>query len=259
MTCLPAHGRVQCTRCFQVGVPVFDESERSEQEWKITWNPLAWGDTRPTIVVLGFSKGPTQKGALRTAPHDAIAYKGSRPAVGKILARIGLLPRQESPKAYGRVVDQLIANPQGQFHFSSFIRCTVERWDAKEAEWLGTGGGMLDKFMASSFGARVASTCAQSFLRDLPSETKLIVMFGLGTKRNYVEAAFGVFQQVRGGTWRRVNDVAYSDGKLTVVHVEHFASRGSLIPDWLGETGRPRGRLSVLAHEAASQALAATR
>ena len=220
---------------------------------------MAWGNTAPSIVVLGFSKGPKQKGAVRTAPHDEIAYKGSRWAVGKILSRLGLLPKQPSPAAYSRAVDQLIADRRGRFHFSSFIRCTVERWDVKKAAWLGTGGGMLDNFMASSFGERVATTCAETFLRDLPPETKLVVMFGLGTNLNYVDAAYNVVKRIRKGPWRRINEVSYSDGRLTVVHVEHFKSLGSLIPDWLGETGRPRGRLSVLAHEAVAQAIGTPR
>jgi hypothetical protein len=39
--------------------------------------------------MLGFSKGPTQAGAVSATPHDLIAYKGSRLAVGKIVAHIG--------------------------------------------------------------------------------------------------------------------------------------------------------------------------
>jgi len=30
-------------------------------------------------------------------------------------------------------------------------------------------------------------------------------------------------------------NIPYTDGQITVVHVEHFASRGNLIPNWLGE------------------------
>ena len=50
-----------------------------------------------------------------------------------------------------------------------------------------------------------------------------------------------------------INSVAYTDGKITVVHVEHFTSQGALIPNWLGENAHPRsnlGRLSKAAVEA---------
>jgi hypothetical protein len=254
MSCLPAHGRVACTQCFPSEVPVFDQTKRSCQSWRITWNPLAWGSTTPEIVVLGFSKGPSQAGALSRAPHDEIAYKGSRKNVGKILAHIGLLPSLP-PQELARAVDRLIADQSGRFHFGSLIRCTVERFDEPSQTWKGSGGGMLDKFVATSFGREVVTRCARTFLAALPQRTKLVVMFGLGTKLGYVEEAFRVFREVRLGNWRRLNDVAYTDGRITVVHVEHFASQGSLIPDWIGATGKPRARFGLLARDAVQSAL----
>ena len=86
MNQLPAHGRISCTKCFD-GHVEFDISKRSDGDWRVTANPLAWGNQEPEIVVLGFSKGPTQAGALARTPHNAIAYKGSRTNVGKILRR----------------------------------------------------------------------------------------------------------------------------------------------------------------------------
>ena len=51
-------------------------------------------------------------------------------------------------------------------------------------------------------------------------------MFGLGAGGSYVATARKAIEKARGGTWRTINDVAYTDGKITVVHVEHFASPG---------------------------------
>jgi hypothetical protein len=70
---------------------VFDNTKRTSSEgtWRITSNPLAWGNAEPDIVVLGFSKGPTQVGALASAPHNAIAYKGSRTTISGFMS----LPR----------------------------------------------------------------------------------------------------------------------------------------------------------------------
>ena len=53
-----------------------------------------------------------------------------------------------------------------------------------------------------------------------------------------------------------INEVAYSNGKVTFVHVEHFKSQGALIPNWLGINDHPRARLGRLAKEAVQQALA---
>lgn len=80
-------------------------------------------------------------------------------------------------------------------------------------------------------------------------------MFGLGTGLNYVDAAMKIFGFARPGEWRKLNDVSYTDGKVVVVHVEHFASQGSLIPDWLGLTGKPRARLGRLAQESVLAAM----
>jgi len=95
LTCLPNHGRVDCTLCHAGQPIVFDRTRRTEGDWRITANPFAWGNSNAEVVVLGFSKGPTQAGALASTPHDQIAYKGSRLRVGKILAHVGLIPKQE--------------------------------------------------------------------------------------------------------------------------------------------------------------------
>ena len=131
MSCLPQHGRVQCTACFDTTQVTFDRTQQAEGNWRITANPLAWGNSEAEIVILGFSKGPTQAGALANSPHDEIAYKGSRLNVGKILAHVGLLEKNDNNNELKNAVDKAIADKNGIFHFSSFIRCTVEQYDIK--------------------------------------------------------------------------------------------------------------------------------
>jgi hypothetical protein len=210
-------------------------------------NPLAWGNAAPEIIILGFSKGPTQAGALATTEHNQIAYKGSRGNVGKILKHVGLL-QQADGEDPGQAVSRMIADRHGRFHFGSLIRCTVERKNA--SAWKGSGGGMLDKFVATSFGKEISSNCTSRFLKNLPTKTRLIIMFGMGTKLNYVNESFSLYEQVRGGSWRWLNEVAYTDGQITVVHVEHFASQGNLIPRWLGEQAHERQRYGQMAASA---------
>jgi hypothetical protein len=254
LSCLPQHGRVDCPACHAESPLRFDKTQTTEAGWRITANPLAWGNPNAEIVVLGFSKGPTQAGALTATPHNEIAYKGSRKQVGKILAHIGLIPASD-PDSLKRTVDRIIADKSGRFHFGSLIRCTVERFDQKDEIWKGSGGGMLDRFIATSFGAKVANNCSTRFLSGLPPAARLIVLFGLGTKGNYVTAARRLFERIRPGSWKTVNEISYSDGTISVVHVEHFASQGALIPNWLGENQHERARLGLLAREAVANAL----
>ncbi|MBN8982052.1 MAG: hypothetical protein J0I29_12370 [Rhizobiales bacterium] len=244
-----------CTLCHSGANVIFDvtRTQSDDRTWRITANPLAWGNIEPEILVMWFSKGPSQAGALSTVPHDDIPYRKGRKQVGKILAHVGLLPQVE-PDELKLLVDHLIADRHGRFGWGSLIRCTVERLDSKSAKWLGSGG-MIDEFMATTFGQRISQNCAGRFLRNLPSRTKLVIMFGLGARGSYVAAARKAIEAARPGKWSTVNDVAYSDGKITVVHVEHFASQGANIPNWLGQRSHPRARLGTLAREAVSAAL----
>ena len=236
---LPCAGRIACSRCHQGGEVLFDQTRRTEGDWRITANPLAWGNP--------------QAGALAGSYHDAIAYKGRRHNVGKILAFLGLIP-DGGTTFLRESVDQLIADKNGRFHFGSLIRCTVERLE--KGEWKGSGGGMLDRFVATPFGRDVASNCASRFLDELPQQTRLILMFGMGAGGSYILAARNLLQSRLRGAWRPINEVAYSNGQVTVVHVEHFAAQGALIPNWLSINDHPRARLGRLAREAVQQALA---
>lgn len=255
MGCLPNHGRVDCIKCFH-SKPVFDQTYREQGDWRIKHNPLSWGGTNPTVIVLGFSKGPTQSGALASARHDEIAYKGKRTAVGKILRRIGLL-RRGGDENYAKQVDALISDHKGSFHFGSLIRCTVERFD-KKVGWTGTGGGMLDKFVGNEFGKEIAGNCASSFLGDMPNSVKLVIMFGFGSGKNYVSSSKELIEKARNTDLKWLNEVSYCDDKIVFVHVEHFASQGSLLPQWLGEgkhNGCERSRLSKMALQGVLHAL----
>lgn len=256
MGCLPSHGRVNCSRCFAGQELEFDKTRReaSDGRWRITWSPLAWGNTRPEVIVLGFSKGPTQRRALTSFHHDEIAFKGGRKAVGQILSHVGLV---EPPidGNYGSLAKRLIAEQAGRFHFGSFIRCTVERYDEEEREWKGSGAGMLDKYVATQFGEEVTRNCVSQFLRGIPDSVRLVVLFGLGRDLNYVREARRILKSVRGGRWRTINDVAYTDGRVTFVHVEHFKVQGAHLKNWLGENVHSRSRWGEQARDAVASAL----
>lgn len=262
---LPDHGRIACSDCFGDAPVEFDKTRTGHDGWRITNNPCSWGSATPEIMVLGFSKGPTQAGALADIQHDLIAARGARPQVCKILHALGLIEATQD-------MDALISNRNGRFAFGSLVRCTVEAWSARAtkgndgewtAGWVGTGGDMLGGFLADPWGRTVVHHCATRFLGRLPPSVKLVVLFGFGKNGRYVDQAEQVIRAVRGSAgWRRLNEVAYTDGKVTFVHVEHFRAQGRLLPDWLGHNrkdGSPpspkRTRWRVAAIQAAQLAL----
>lgn len=251
MTCaLPSHGRVECAVCHRGQQYAFDVTRTEADGWRITNNPLAFGSAEPEVLVLGFSKGPTQAGALASTPHDQIAFRGGRGNLAKILHHVGLLPAADA-----KLVDRAIADRAGRFHFASLIRCTVERFDLKDGSWKGTGGGMLDNFHATPFGRDVINECTKRFLGELPRRTRIAILLGMGSKGKYISACRRAIQEARPGRWRTINEVAYADDQLTVVHTEHFASQGALIPNWLAGDAHPRGRFGLLAREAVAQVI----
>lgn len=258
---LPTHGRVSCTLCH-VAQTEFDLVGAGTPEWRIRANPLSWGSVEPEVVVLGFSKGPTQAGDLARTPHDAVAFKGQRVWVGRILARLGLIAPVADTAAMTRIVDALIADRRGRFAFGSLVRCTVERFD--KGKWVGTGGDMLSGFVSNDFGRQVAGNCAKRHLGVLPASTRLVVMMGTGSKGNYIDEAERLIRAARGAppSWRRINAVAYGDDRTTFVHTVHFAAQGRLRGDWFGQTrndGSPPDATAVdwarLAAEAAEDAM----
>ena len=247
----PQHGRVACNVCHDGRSSGFDETVTANGDWRITHNPLSWGNPDAEVAVLGFSKGPTQRGALASSPHDAIVFKGGRTALAKILHHVGLISKTEAG-----LIDRAISDKNGLFHFGSLIRCTVERRTAPSGDWTGTGGGMLDKFTRTEFGRAVLRNCLNQHAVHLSPKTRLILMLGLGSNGNYVQECRKAFNASRKeAMWLDLNEVAYSDGKITIVHTEHFKSQGALLPNWLSEHGHPRGRLGLLARDAVQKAL----
>ncbi|MBB3763447.1 hypothetical protein [Sphingomicrobium lutaoense] len=242
---LPDHGKVNCSRCFSTEKPVFDQSQSGCDKWRLTNNPLSWGAAEPEVIVLGFSKGPMQAGYLATTPHNEIAFRGGRTQLAKILHHVGLIS-----EACPQEVSRLIEDPHGRFHFASLVRCTVEQFEAKTGSWIGTGGGMLDKFATSETGKKAIGNCVSEHLACLPAVTRLVVMLGMGSLGNYIRACRTAFARHRPGTWRDINEVSYTDGDIVVVHVEHFKSQGALLPNWLSGELHPRGRLGLAARDA---------
>lgn len=249
---LPFPGKISCSRCY--GSPVEFNSTRQKSadgKWRITSNPIAWGSPDAEVLVLGFSKGPNQLKALETKGLDQIAFAGGRANLGKILRHIGLAPNvvneNEHLKAF---VDREIANKSGRFAWGSLVRCTAEHFKENTNEWTGTSSNILSRFLDSDMGEEVSRACISQHLSSLSTRTKLIIMLGMGPQGKYVRQCREAYSGALGGAWRSFNEIAYTNGPLTVVHTEHFKAQGHLLQDWLGETGRERQRFGFLAQQA---------
>ena len=248
MSCLPQQGCVVCVSChLQVATRIYGgeyfdaelfecelKSEAlTDGDWSLNAGTSTWGNPNAECLLLTFTNRSQHW-------EPSTAFEGSSTAVAKILTHLG-------PIATGEDINKLISDQTGRFHVGSLIRCSLA--------YRGTEAGcrVLDKFVDTPFGKEVTGRCTTKFLRDLPTATRLVILFGLGTRGNYVTAAREVIERARPGDWETINEVAYSDGKVTFVHVEHFATKGSLLQQWLGEYKHERAKYGAMARDAVAK------
>jgi hypothetical protein len=247
---LPLHGRINCQRCFGNQEMIWGETAVERDGWSIVNNPMSWGNQTPKFLVLGFSKGGNQNSSLLTRSHDEVAFSGGRPNLATILETLRLkMPNQS--------IDQMIADPEGEFAFGSLVRCTVKKRSGDG--WLMSGKDIMSSCLRDQNMGQVISNCVSTFLGSLPSSVLLVVM--LGNDRTYVDGCFSTIRSVR-PKLRRINAVSYKDDEVTFVHAVHFKARGRVVPDWTNgvpghasrsETDQPLKR--ELAIAAAAEAL----
>lgn len=257
MSCLPFHGKINCTLCHTGKAVEFNRTltYSDDGNWRLTANPLAWGSQRPVVVVLGFSKGSSAMAALanpRSRIED-IPYATKRSWVARLLHSVGLLPGSDQ-----KHVEKQIADKGGLYHFGSLVRCTVEQKIVENGNetWITKGNGMLENFSSHPFGQEVVSRCTTNFLGSLPASVKVIVLFGLGrnlerkdsgrNRFSYVENVKKTLERTFGRPMQMLNDLAYYNDKITVVHIEHFAEP-SYATRWLSKDHERR----FLRHQAA--------
>jgi hypothetical protein len=209
---LPAHGRIACARCFG-GSAVWNETERIEDGWHIVNNPMSWGATAPRFLLLGVSKGTTQVDAIAAKPHDDVPFVGFRPALTRALQTLGLMGAGDS-------VDTKISAGEPDWAFGSMVRCALGLPKRDEIERSGTVVQQLARMPVSE---SWIMHCASAFLGALPTRLSVVVL--LSNDHRYVEACFAAIRRLRPRT-KRINDVAYSDGSITWVHIIHVGGPG---------------------------------
>jgi len=240
-TLLPAHGKIDCAKCFPNTTATWGHSVLSKGGWQLENNPTAWGGSDPVVMVLGFSKGDRQCAVIRAgAPLDSIPFAGMRANLTNILRKLGLLRGE-------RTVDQLIATHDPDFHFGSLIRCSLAKLDPSTGKPV-KSGNVIGSASTEPVSREIAFACGERFLKQLPPRLSTVVF--LSNADPWIEFCFEVVRRLHPEI-RRVNDVAYRSGTVTWVHVVHpSGASGSHIPAWLnGEEDKQglKGRMAVQA------------
>lgn len=226
---LPKHGWIGCSRCYTTESGNRLLGAGSPPTWKLERPNGAWGAVEPLVVVLGFSRGTRQS---RPRPFDEIAFAGMRESLSRILRALQLLKDSDH-------VDRRICSTERDFHFGSLFRCSVAMWDARKSAYAKSGNNILEKFLASEETRKVAHNCTEQHLSAMPERTRLVVL--LGNSEDYVEGCRSLFQRLYPDL-QSINEVCYSNGKITWVHAIHAAAQGDYIPQWLSGKPTPIGR-----------------
>jgi hypothetical protein len=206
---LPSHGRIHCARCFPDGAN-WGITTLEQDGWLLENNPLAWGASNPRYLVLGFSKGTRQCQKLLTAPHNEIPYAGFRHNLTAILRKLGLLGSD-------RHAEDRIRESELDFAFGSLIRCSVGHVD-QTTGLTSKSGDIINRLSQRTEKNDWALNCMKEFLGKLPSRLEVVVL--LSNDSAYVEACFGRLQSLY-PEMKRINSVAYTDGRITWIHTVH--------------------------------------
>lgn len=244
MTDLPHHGRIECARCFPGGAN-WGSTTVEDDGWILENNPLAWGARNPRYLVLGFSKGTRQCERILATPHDEIPYAGFRPNLTAILRKLGLLGSEEH-------VEERIRGSEPDFAFGSLIRCSVAHVDPATGV-ASKSGDIINGLARRNASNDWALNCMRQFMAELPSRLEVVVL--LSNDNDYVEACFRRLRSLH-PSMKRVNSVAYSDGRVTWVHTVHGSSLAqSHINVWLDGGNSAQGLKQRAAVEAISHVL----
>lgn len=202
-----------------------DFGARPHDAWRLTYSPGYWGSPDPSVLVLGFSKGPNQM--KRGLAFDDIAFSGGRGNLTKILRALELLRPDE------RVEDRLHCGER-DFGFASLIRCGIGMWDEKGAEYRSSGGNILVKAVTSPEAEAVVRNCTQQAFGSLSNRLRLVVM--LGNTAEYVDQCYRRIRAIHPDvSMLSGNPMAYGNNRVRWVHAIHFKALGNHIPRWLGE------------------------
>jgi hypothetical protein len=228
---LPPHGRVRCTACFS-GKVQWGISSLNEDDWMLENNPLALGTCNPKKLLLGFSKGIRQSSELLVRRVEDVAFAGFRSRITHAMQVLGLLPPDDMIENHFRADDP-------DWAFGDVIRCSVAKWDPVSKRHL-KSGDVISASARRVKGADWIGNCMGRFLTKLPPRLETVIL--LSNDDAYTDACFDRVRRLHPKT-RRINQVAYSDGRVVWIHVVHFGGTGfNHMTSWLEGKANKQGR-----------------
>lgn len=241
---LPAHGRLDCRRCFSNRL---DDTQRPHPDWLMVNDPGAWGGRAPKYLVLGFSKGSTQANLYKSGRFEDVAFAGTRMRLTKALQALDIIDD-------GQCVDTYINAPNPLLAFGSLVRCSITRRNAKASERKGrdvfsSSGNLIVKSFDEI--PEVLATCTRQHLLALPRSVVAVILLGNGDA--YVERCQQLIQRLFPRNFKHVNEMAVRADERLWVHVAHPSPANGHFNNWLTSPTGP-GRKRTLAAEALAMA-----
>lgn len=222
---LHSHGRIACTACFPAGSTDF----APHPKWTMRNDPGAWGSANPTILVLGFSKGATQKDIYDTGTFDDIAFGGqeTRANLTNILRTARLIGQYQTAA-------DLIRSSELGFAFGSLVRCSCARIDEKESKERGkavyrTSGALILKSFKEI--PRVIETCSRRYIANLPASLRLLCF--LGVTDGYIKQCRQLVRGLYPDGFEDIDDVSYKTSRFMCVHLTHPSKGNGTVDAWL--------------------------
>ena len=224
------YGKISCKTCFK------DKSNSTAQphpDWQMSNDPGAWGGNTPEYLILGFSKGSTQKNIYETGRFEDVPFAGMRNRLTQALRVLNVLPCHET-------VDKKISDRTCNIAFGSLIRCSVARREKKAvaksgSEVFACTGALINKSFKEI--PDVISNCAQNFLQDLPTSVHTVLFLGNGDA--YVKNCQALLNVLFPNSFERINAmVVQADGKIWA-NIAHPSGLNGHFNTWLSDDTGP--------------------
>jgi hypothetical protein len=195
------HGPLSCRICFG------DNADAIERDgFRLVNDPGWWGASNPIVLVLGQSKGNTQKRALRTGEFDKVGFAGVRDRLARVLASVGVTVDTENP-------DRHFVASESDIAFASLLRCSISTLSGK------TSGSPIIPAMEQRSTDAWIRTCMKRWLEQPNSRLKLVVLLGLTPK--YAKLVLERLKDLHPQTFIQRNDVVAEAAGVTWVFAQH--------------------------------------
>lgn len=207
--------------------------------WHLRANPGYWGDSKPEVLILGFSKGANQLQASESGTFDRVAFAKARVRLGKILDVMGV-------SLHGQTLDQALTASGKGIGVASLIRCGIS---LDKHDKLITSGPVMVKAMSDKWSRDVMERCVRShLLSHMPSSVQRILL--LGNADEYVLRVKKLMASVF-VDYRDLNKMSFTAIGRTWIFSAHPAGGNGHFNEWAeGDASTGQGYKRWLAQSA---------